>query len=130
MIMTPNFKNTKERTHNELYSKHENLANLTITLIAGIDIAKDKHVARAQDHRGIEFGKRLFFENRIHGFENLLDRVKKHQQENDKTHVIFGVEPTGHFWLSLSYFLTAKGYDFVPVNPMHKQGLTSVEEND
>jgi hypothetical protein len=27
------------------------------TLIVGVDIAKFKHVARAQDYRGVEFGK-------------------------------------------------------------------------
>jgi transposase len=29
------------------------------TLIVGVDIAKFKHVARAQDNRGVEFGKPL-----------------------------------------------------------------------
>lgn len=29
------------------------------TLIVGVDIAKFKHVARAQDYRGVEFGKPL-----------------------------------------------------------------------
>ena len=33
------------------------------TLIIGVDIAKEKHVARAQDFRGIELGKRLIFHN-------------------------------------------------------------------
>ncbi|MED0717223.1 IS110 family transposase, partial [Aeribacillus composti] len=91
--------------------------------------AKDKHVARAQDDRGIEFGKRLIFENRIHGFQMLLDWVNRHQQENDKNHVIFGVEPTGPYWLHLAYFLTAKGYDFVLVNPMHVKKSKELDDN-
>ncbi|TCM90823.1 hypothetical protein EV294_110180, partial [Paenibacillus sp. BK033] len=33
------------------------------TLIVGVDIAKFKHVARAQDYRGVEFGKPITFEN-------------------------------------------------------------------
>ncbi|WP_268795607.1 hypothetical protein [Paenibacillus sp. Soil766] len=33
------------------------------TLIIGIDIAKFNHVARAQDFRGVEFGKPIAFEN-------------------------------------------------------------------
>lgn len=112
------------------YTQNKKISQISpSTLIVGIDIAKDKHVARAQDDRGIEFGKRLFFENRIHGFEKLLDWAKKHQQENDKTHVIFGVEPTGHFWLSLAYFLTAKGYEFVLVNPMHVKKTKELDDN-
>ncbi len=78
--------------------------------MVGIDIAKDKHVARTQDDRGMEFGKRLIFENRIHGFQQLLERVTKIQKEQGETNVIFGVEPTGHYWLGLAYFKTAKGY--------------------
>jgi transposase len=99
------------------------------TLIIGIDIAKDKHFARAQDDRGIEFGKRLIFENRIHGFQTLIDWVEKHQKQNNKNHVIFGVEPTGHYWLNLAYFLTAKGYDFVLVNPMHVKKSKELDDN-
>jgi len=81
MIMAPNLKNTKERTqtNNTIIKKIS-----PSTLVVGIDIAKDKHLARAQDDRGIEFGKRLFFENRINDFEMLLNWVKKHQQENKK----------------------------------------------
>ncbi|MFX3637298.1 MAG: tyrosine-type recombinase/integrase [Candidatus Pristimantibacillus sp.] len=33
------------------------------TLIVGVNIAKFKHVARAQDYRGVEFGKPITFEN-------------------------------------------------------------------
>ncbi|MGM8215139.1 IS110 family transposase [Bacillaceae bacterium W0354] len=112
------------------YTQNQKITQITpSTLIIGIDIAKDKHVARAQDDRGYEFGKRLIFENRIHGFQKLLDWVIKHQEENHKTHVIFGVEPTGHFWMSLGYYLTAKGYDFVLVNPMHVKKSKELDDN-
>lgn len=74
------------------YTQNQKITQIsTSSLIVGIDIAKDKHVAREQDDRGYEFGKRLFFENLIHGFEKLLEWVKRHQQENNKTHVIFGI---------------------------------------
>lgn len=112
------------------YTQNQKISQITpSTLIIGIDIAKDKHVARAQDDRGIEFGKRLFFENRIHGFETLLDWVEKHQKENGKTHVIFGVEPTGHYWFNLAYYFTAKGFDFVLVNPMHVKKSKELDDN-
>lgn len=112
------------------YTQNQKISQITqTTLIIGIDIAKEKHVARAQDDRGIEFGKRLIFENRIHGFETLMDWVDRHQKKNDKTHVIFGVEPTGHYWMSLAYFLTAKGYDFVLVNPMHVKKSKELDDN-
>lgn len=112
------------------YTQNHKISQITpSTLIIGIDIAKDKHVARAQDDRGIEFGKRLIFENRIHGFQTLIDWMDRHQRQNNKTHVIFGVEPTGHYWLNLAYFLTAKGYDFVLVNPMHVKKSKELDDN-
>lgn len=112
------------------YTQNNKITQITpSTLIIGIDIAKDKHVARAQDHRGIEFGKRLFFDNRIEGFELLLDWVLRHQKENNKTHVIFGVEPTGHYWINLAYYLAAKKHDFVLVNPMHVKKSKELDDN-
>jgi transposase len=112
------------------YTQNHKLSQITIsTLIVGIDVAKDKHVARAQDDRGFEFGKRLVFENRIHGFETLLDWTMKHMNANHKSHVIFGVEPTGHYWLNLAYFLKARGYDFVLVNPMHVKKSKELDDN-
>lgn len=112
------------------YTQNQKISQITpSTLIIGIDVAKDKHVARAQDDRGLEFGKRLIFENRIHGFQTLLDWVERHRMQNDKGHVIFGVEPTGHYWLNLAYYLTAKGYDFVLVNPMHVKKSKELDDN-
>ncbi|TLS34887.1 IS110 family transposase [Pseudalkalibacillus caeni] len=112
------------------YNQNQKLTQITpSTLIVGIDIAKEKHVARAQDDRGYEFGKRLIFENRIHGFQQLLEWVSKLQQENNKSHVIFGAEPTGHYWLSLAYYLIAKDYDFVVVNPMHVKKSKELDDN-
>lgn len=112
------------------YTQNQKISQITpSTLIVGIDIAKDKHVARAQDDRGIEFGKRLIFENRIHGFQTLLDWMERHRKQNDKTHIIFGVEPKSHYWLNLAYFLTAKGYDFVLVNPMYVKKSKELDDN-
>ena len=112
------------------YTQNHKISQITpSTLIVGIDIAKDKHVARAQDERGMEFGKRLIFDNRIHGFETLLDWAERHRKVNNKNHIIFGVEPTGHYWLNLAYYLTAKGYDFVLVNPMHVKKSKELDDN-
>lgn len=112
------------------YTQNQKISQITTsTLIVGIDIAKDKHVARAQDDRGIEFGKRLIFENRMHGFQKLVNWAENLRKENDKNHVILGVEPTGHYWFSLAYFLVAKGYDFVVVNPMHVKKSKELDDN-
>lgn len=112
------------------YNQNHKISQITpSTLVIGVDIAKDKHVARAQDDRGYEFGKRLIFENRIHGFELLLEWIFKLQKEHDKSHVIIGAEPTGHYWMSLGYYLTSKDYDFVLVNPMHVKKSKELDDN-
>jgi transposase len=75
------------------------------TLIIGADIAKQKHIARAQDFRGIEFGRALTFDNSRDGFIKLLNWIKNLKEEQDKQQVIFGIEPTGQYWLPLAQFL-------------------------
>ncbi len=67
------------------YTQNQKISQITpSTLIIGIDIAKDKHVARAQDDRGLDFGKRLVFENRIFGFEALVKWAEQHQEKHKK----------------------------------------------
>jgi len=112
------------------YNQNHKLSQITqTTLIVGIDIAKDKHVARAQDDRGFEFEKRMIFDNRIHGFEQLLNWIFKLQKQHDKTELIVGAEPTGHYWLSLAYYLRAKDINFVLVNPMHVKKAKELDDN-
>lgn len=43
--------------------------------------------------------------------------------------VIFGFEPIGHYWTSLAYFLTARSYEFVLVNPMHVKKTKELDDN-
>ncbi|KRG15566.1 transposase [Virgibacillus soli] len=112
------------------YNQNHKLSQITPkTLIVGIDIAMDKHVARAQDDRGFEFGKRLVFDNRIHGFEQLVDWISRLKKENNKSEVIVGAEPTGHYWLSLAYYLRAKDINYVLVNPMHVKKSKELDDN-
>lgn len=112
------------------YTQNQKIQQITpSTLIIGIDIAKDKHVARAQDDRGIDFGKRLIFENRIHGLEQLIEWAERHAKENGKDTIIFGAEPTGHYWKNLAYYLSAKGFQIVVVNPMHVKKSKELDDN-
>jgi transposase len=88
------------------------------TLIIGIDIAKYNHVARAIDDRGIDLSKRLVFPNSLEGFNLLLQWARQLSQETGRPNLMIGMEPTGHYWLNLAYFLKAKGEKTVVVNPM------------
>lgn len=61
----------------------------------------------------------LIFENSHQEFGRLLAWIKQLQKDNEKTNVICGVEPTGHYWLTLAQFLRRAGIPVVVVNPMH-----------
>jgi transposase len=86
-------------------------------LIIGIDIAKFTHVARATNYRGIEQGSYLAFSNDLAGFERLHQWIQSLMRHHQLSNVIFGVEPTGHYWLNLAYWLQEQQFELVLVNP-------------
>jgi transposase len=112
------------------YKQNEKILQLTEgTLIIGIDIAKHKHVARAQDFRGIQFGKPLTFNNSFDGFTNLMNWVNDLRTKQSKTNIIIGMEPTGHYWLPLAYWLKNKNIKVVVVNPAHVKKSKELDDN-
>ncbi|WP_392486566.1 IS110 family transposase [Haloimpatiens sp. FM7315] len=99
------------------------------TLIVGVDIAKEHHVARAQDFRGIEYGKTLKFNNNNKGFNEFYNWFKKLCAEHAKSNVIVGMEPTGHYWFCLAKFPKQKGIKIAIVNPMHVKKSKELDDN-
>lgn len=112
------------------YNQNKKIAQITSdTLIIGVDIAKFKHVARAQDFRGIEFGSPCYFENTKEGFQCFLDWIYQLKQKHDMHHIIIGMEPTGHYWFNLAHILKEKGIKFVAVNPLHVKKSKELDDN-
>ncbi|MDQ0046457.1 hypothetical protein J2T18_000729 [Paenibacillus polymyxa] len=65
------------------------------TLIIGVDIAKFKHVARAQDYRGVEFGKAITFENDREGFDcSLAGSERLRRSKGSRTSSLAWNRPT------------------------------------
>lgn len=87
-------------------------------LLIGIDIAKERHVARAVNFRGIEFGRHLAFENDREGFEKLFRWMNTLRDQSGCSSLLVGLEPTGHYWLNLADWLTERGVEVVLVNPL------------
>jgi transposase len=100
------------------------------TLVVGADIAKKVHVARASDVRGVELGKPLTFGNSRRGFERLLTWIRLLTVDHSFDNVVFGVEPTGHYWMNLAQFLRHQGIQVVLVNPMHVKKTKELEDNN
>ncbi|MEH6944091.1 IS110 family transposase [Bacillus sp. JJ722] len=112
------------------YNQNKKIAQITSeTLIIGVDIAKFKHVARAQDFRGLEFGSPCFFENTKEGFCHFLDWISNLIQVQEMNQVIVGMEPTGHYWLNLAHVLKEQGIKFVAVNPLHVKKSKELDDN-
>ncbi|SDZ38996.1 IS110 family transposase [Thermoactinomyces sp. DSM 45892] len=99
------------------------------TLIVGVDIAKNKHVARVVDDRGKELAKPIAFANSQEGFQQLLFWMKSTQIQQAKEQVILGMEPTGHYWLNLAHFMKSRGIQVVIVNPMHVKRTKELDDN-
>ena len=86
-------------------------------LVIGIDVAKEIQFARAVNYRGIELGKSCSFTNDLSGFTQLRNWIQAIQRQHDKTEVVIGMEPTGHYWLNLAHWLLEQKYEVVVVNP-------------
>lgn len=100
------------------------------TLVVGIDVGSQKHYARAFDWRGKEFSKKAFgFKNSKEGFLQLKNWMDELALNNDKHHVIVGLEPTGHYWFNLGSFLKNNGIEMVHVNPHHVKKSKELDDN-
>jgi transposase len=113
------------------YTQNEKIMQVkNSTLVVGVDIVKNKHAARAFNFRGIEYDKAIFFENNEAGFKKLLHWIRKISEKENKTDVIVGMEPTGHYWFALEEYLRRKT-DFlrVVVNPAHVKRIKTLDDN-
>lgn len=99
------------------------------TLVVGMDIAKRTHFACFVDDRGRMLQKSFSVSQSLHGFELFYQRILTAMKEYEKTEVIVGIEPTGHYWLNLAYFLEERGIPLVMINPMHVKRSKELDDN-
>ena len=99
------------------------------TLVIGMDIAKHTHYACMVNERGLLLKKSFpVFQSR-QGFEVFYERVLEAMKQFGKSEVIVGIEPTGHYWLNLAYFLDERGIPLVVCNPMHVKRSKELDDN-
>src|SRR4029453_563833 len=72
---------------------------------------------RAVNFRGIAIGNPLSFSNDEEGFQVLLRWMQSLQEAHNLNFPIIGMEPTGHYWLSISRWVSEKQFEVVLVNP-------------
>lgn len=112
------------------YTQNRKIEQVTDqTLVIGMDIAKQKHYAAIVDARGRVLKKSFSVSQSRIGFEQFYALIQETMREFGKTEVIVGIEPTGHYWLNLAYFLEEKGIPLVMVNPMHVKRSKELDDN-
>lgn len=91
--------------------------------IVGIDIGKNNHEATIIDETGVIIGKSIKFTNSHSGANKLIEQINR--SIGNKT-VVFGLEATGHYWLSLYSFLSEKGYVINVINPIQSDSFRNL----
>lgn len=99
------------------------------TLIVGMDIAKRKHYASFVDERGRVLKKAFAVQQSKEGFETFYQNILHAMKAYEKNDVIVGIEPTGHYWMNLAYFLDSYGIPLVMVNPLHVKKAKELDDN-
>lgn len=99
------------------------------TLVIGMDIAKRTHYACMVDERGLLLKKSFPVYQSRQGFEFFYNQILESMKTFDKTDVIIGIEPTGHYWLNLAYYLEDRGIPLVMCNPMHVKRSKELDDN-
>ena len=99
------------------------------TLVIGIDIAKKKHYACAIDERGRVLQKSFPFFQSKEGFDAFYEKVLALRAIHEKSEILVGFEPTGHYWMNLAAYLSAHGIPFVMVNPHHVNRSKELDDN-
>jgi len=94
-----------------------------------VDIAKFKHVARAQDFTGNEIGKPVTFENTLNVLEHFTHWFGDLMAEQGYKDNIVDMEPTGHYWLNLVQHLKQQDITCGVVNPLYMKRTKELDDN-
>ena len=97
--------------------KHKNLLELIPddALIVAMDLGKKQHSVWMSD---IE-KKPLYYlkvKNSFEGMTRLCQTAQQIQRENGFGHLVFGMEPTAHFWYHVTNYLERYGFRYVLVH--------------
>lgn len=87
-------------------------------LFIGIDIAKRNHEASVIAQDGSVVRKAMRFTNSQTGYNKFMDMVRSLKEP-----VVFGMEATGHYWLTLYTHLRNDGFTVHVINPIQSDAL-------
>ena len=87
-------------------------------LFVGIDIAKRNHEASVIAQDGHVVRKAMRFANSQAGYNKFMDMVRGLSEP-----VVFGMEATGHYWLTIYTHLRNDGFTVHVINPIQSDAL-------
>lgn len=87
-----------------------------MTVVVGIDVAKDKHDCFILSSEGVVLEDVFTIPNTLEGFTCLLSKIQSHTTPQDKIKV--GLEATGHYSYNLLGFLLNNGLTTYVLNPL------------
>ena len=87
-------------------------------LFVGIDIAKRNHEVSVIAQDGSVVRKAMRFANSQAGYNKFMDMVRSLKEP-----VVFGMEATGHYWLTLYTHLRNDGFTVHVINPIQSDAL-------
>lgn len=96
--------------------------------VIGIDIGKYSHVAVAQNWDGSRL-KPLVFNNTLDGFNKLWCYQVEAKKHFGIQEIRIALEPTGHYWESLSEWAKRNGISVEMVQPAHTHKAKELEDN-
>lgn len=106
----------------------KNIITVPNTLILGIDIAKDNHYGQFVVN-GEYIKKPFLIKNTRESFDCLLKIIKELTEKYGTVHTLVGMEPTGHYWKNIAYYLKNRGISLCLVNPYHVNKTKELEDN-
>ena len=121
----------RELETNGKFDKNKKLSFISDDmLILGCDVGSETHYMRAIDTRGRELSKSAYsFNNNQEGFQSAKEWAVRIAAEHDKSQIVLGLEPTGHYWFCLATWMITNGISVVQVNPYAVKQTKEVEDN-
>ena len=87
-----------------------------MTILVGIDVAKDKHDCFFMNSEGEVLAKPFTIFNNKEGFDFLYEKI---QSVSSSDNIKVGLEATGHYSYNIIGFLLNKGLATFILNPLH-----------
>jgi len=97
-----------------------------VKVFAGIDVGKNIHYMSLVGEDGEVKRTGIKILNDKEGFEKMIEILNG---AGKKEELALGLEPTGHYWKALRYYLKEKDYRIYLVNPYHVKLSKEMRDN-